>query len=444
MAPEVLFSSRKVMHLLTSKPWRAVATTNSTEKALVACTHESFGILAHCGLLFLWFAASATGIADTSVTNRPPKRESGWFYIHDEVPKVPWSIHILRIERSHRELEFCTTLGQGRTLGMSTVSEQIKSLAPELGQPIAAINGDFYNKHEGYPGDPRDLQIHQGELVSSPAGHACFWIDAAGNPQMTNIVSRLRVIWPDGTATPLGLNEARPNDGAVLYTSAMGTSTHTSDGIEMILASATNSAWLPLQAGRLYRAVVREVRRAGDTRLSVNSPVLSIGPDLASRLPQSGQHTILRIATETVPDLTGVKTAVGGGPTLVRDGNAMEWHGFQMRHPRTAIGWNRDFIFMVEVDGRQSDLSVGMTLPELAAYMIKLGCEQAINLDGGGSATLWVCGNVMNSPSEGQERPGANALVLVQRRDDAARSSDPRHVAVRSGVLAPGRPSAQD
>ena len=74
-------------------------------------------------------------------------------------------------------------------------------------------------------------------------------------------------------------------------------------------------------------------------------------------------------------------------------------------------------MFHVEVDGRQSGLSVGMTLPELAAYMQKLGCEQAMNLDGGGSATLWVCGNVMNSPSEGQERPGANTLVVFRRAE---------------------------
>ena len=56
-----------------------------------------------------------------------------------------------------------------------------------------------------------------------------------------------------------------------------------------------------------------------------------------------------------------------------------------------------------------------MTLQELAAYMIKLGCQTAINLDGGGSATFWVYGNVMNSPCYGYERPMANALVLVQK-----------------------------
>src|SRR5437762_2235326 len=323
--------------------------------------NESFGFLGRCGFLFLSLAWSMAGIAGESVTNGPPKHDFGWSYIHDEIPEVPWSVHIFRIERSHHELEFCTTLGNGQTLGMSTVSEQVKRLPSGLGKPVAAINGDFYNKQEGYPGDPRDLQIYRGELVSGPTGHTCFWVDTAGNPRMTNIVSRCRVIWPDGTATPFGINEERPNDGAVLYTSCVGTSTHTSGGVEFVLESTTNSAWLPLRAGQTYEARVREVQRSGDARLRANSLVLSIGPKLAADLPKVEQRALLRIATETVPDLTGVNAAIGGGPTLVRDGRAMEWHGFQMRHPRAALGWNKDFIFMVEVDGRQSNLSVGMS-----------------------------------------------------------------------------------
>ena len=358
------------------------------------------------------------GAAGSVVTNQPPKHDSGWRYFHDEAPEIPWSIHILKIEHSHHDLEFCTTLGKGDALGMGTVSEQVKNLPRELGQPLAAVNGDFYNKEEGYVGDPRDLQIHRGEVVSGPAGHVCFWVDAAGNPQMTNVVSRFRVIWADGTTTPFGLNEERPNNGAVLYTAALGKSTHTSGGLELILERATTNLWLPLQAGQTYQARVRAVSRSGDTPLNADLLVLSFGSGLASHLPKVEPGTVLRIATETSPDFKEVTTAIGGGPTLVRDGKAMQWGGIQLRHPRAAIGWNKEYVFMVEVDGRQSRLSVGMTFPELAAYMIKLGCEQAMNLDGGGSATLWVCGNVMNSPSEGEERPGANALVLLQKKGD--------------------------
>jgi len=56
-----------------------------------------------------------------------------------------------------------------------------------------------------------------------------------------------------------------------------------------------------------------------------------------------------------------------------------------------------------------------MTTQELSDYMISLGCDSAMSLDGGGSATCWVYGQVMNRPSEGFERPMANALVLVQK-----------------------------
>jgi exopolysaccharide biosynthesis protein len=112
--------------------------------------------------------------------------------------------------------------------------------------------------------------------------------------------------------------------------------------------------------------------------------------------------------------MTGSRTAIGGGPALVRGGTALTFSGLQPRHPRTAVGWNKDYFFLVEVDGRQKN-SVGMSLPELATYMAtKLGCDEANNLDGGGSATMWVYGNVMNSPSEGRERPAANALVVVR------------------------------
>ena len=106
---------------------------------------------------------------------------------------------------------------------------------------------------------------------------------------------------------------------------------------------------------------------------------------------------------------------------LVHLGREQHWPGEKAangyllpRHPRTAIGFNSRYFFMVEVDGRQKDLSMGMSFAELAAFMKRLGCTEAMNLDGGGSATFWLNGRIMNSPSDKHERPLANALVIVQ------------------------------
>jgi exopolysaccharide biosynthesis protein len=88
------------------------------------------------------------------------------------------------------------------------------------------------------------------------------------------------------------------------------------------------------------------------------------------------------------------------------------------RHPRTAVGVadsGRTLILAV-VDGRKPERSVGMSLDELADLMLRLGCEDALNLDGGGSSTL-VMRNpqtqelvTMNAPSDGKPRPVANIL----------------------------------
>jgi len=363
-------------------------------------------------VLLLWAAA----VTSSQASNQSGRFEHGFSYSHDEVKEVPWSIHVLKIERARNDLEFQTTLGQGNTLGMGLVSEQARALPAKIGKPLAAINGDFYRTSKNYAGDPEGLQIIDGELVSAPLPtRVCLWIDAAGIPHRTNVLSEFKVTWPDNTTIPFGLDQARANDEAVLYTSVIGKSTHTSGGVELVLARKADGLWLPLRIGQSYTGEVREVRESGDTPVSRELMVLSLGPKLAARVPKVSRGAILKISTATVPDLNGAKVAIGGGPTLVLGGSAKPFPGFQPRHPRTAIGWNKDFYFMVEVDGRQRNLSVGMTLPELANYMIKLGCDEAMNFDGGGSATMWVLGNIMNSPSEGHERPAANALVLVHK-----------------------------
>ncbi len=369
-----------------------------------------------CSLLACWPL-----LGGQATPNEPAKPERWFQYTNDVIEDVPLSIHVVRVERSHHDYEFCTTLGKGSVLGMAIVSEQVKSLPADCGQPLAAINGDFYEKSEKYMGRPRDVQIHMGEVISTPAGHTCFWMDPQGIPHMTNVFSRFRVVWPEGKATPIGLNQLREDDAAVLYTSVVGTSTRTTGGFDLILERSTNSAWLPLKIGQVYSCKIRAVRNSGDAPLTPETMVLSIGPGLTSRVPVVHPGEELRIATETTPDLSGAEVAIGGGPTLVQDGKPMQWPGFiHIRHPRTALGWSKDYIFMVEVDGRQSNLSVGMTFPELASYLVKLGCSQAMNLDGGGSATLWTLGAVRNSPSEGDERPSPNALVLVKKKTAAA------------------------
>src|SRR5262249_54962670 len=148
--------------------------------------------------------------------------------------------------------------------GMTTLSEQVKALPAALGRPIVAINGDFYKTDpKPYAGDPQGLQILQGELISGPSDHACFWIDGESKPHTAIVQSSFRVTWPEGTTTPFGLNEERPGDGAVLYTPTLGRSTGTkSGGRELVLEAVDQQHWLPLRVGVKLRARVQEIREA--------------------------------------------------------------------------------------------------------------------------------------------------------------------------------------
>ncbi|NLC57220.1 MAG: phosphodiester glycosidase family protein [Armatimonadetes bacterium] len=343
-----------------------------------------------------------------------PEVVAGLEYVHERIGDVPWAIHVVKIDRSRPEFRLATTLARGTILGLSPLTEQIRALPPALGQPVAAVNADFFWIRPGpYQGDPSGLQILHGELVSA-AGGPSFWIDREGKPRLGEVTTKLRARWPGGAETPLGLNQERAEDAAVLYTPSLGASTRTTGGRELVLESVPDHPWLPLRVGPTCSARVREIREAGDTPLQPGSMVLSLGPKLQASLPEVRPGDQVSLLVETEPDLSGVEVAIGGGPILVHEGKAGEWAPPQPRHPRTAIGWNDRHLMLVVVDGRRRGFSEGMTFPELAALMQRLGCTEAINLDGGGSSTLWLGGKVVNLPSDGRERAIANGLVVLR------------------------------
>jgi exopolysaccharide biosynthesis protein len=106
-----------------------------------------------------------------------------------------------------------------------------------------------------------------------------------------------------------------------------------------------------------------------------------------------------------------------GGRVLTDDpGENIQAAFSETRHPRTAAGIRPDGRWvLVVVDGRQDSISVGMSLAELAELMLELGCSDALNLDGGGSSTMYFEKVVRNSPSDGRERPISDAILVLPR-----------------------------
>jgi hypothetical protein len=86
------------------------------------------------------------------------------------------------------------------------------------------------------------------------------------------------------------------------------------------------------------------------------------------------------------------------------------------RYPRAALGLSAGEVIAVVCDGRADD-EAGLTMAELATAMAELGAESAINLDGGGSASLVVGGALVNTPREehGLELVGGREVATVLR-----------------------------
>lgn len=347
----------------------------------------------------------------------------GLEYVHWQEKTAPWSIHVAKFDWRRNEFKLVTTTSTNHLLGLSPSTEQIKAIPAAEGHPLAVLNGDFFSWPKGpYQGDPEGLQICHGELISSPTASnpkkdrgQVFWMDTHDKPQLARVHSKFAVVWPNGKRTPFSLNEGRTNDTAVLCTPLAGASTRLTYGVEYVLEPVRNKPLLPLKPGEVYLARVRAISRT-DTAIPTNGLVLSVGSKLLSSIPKVRVGDILVLSTGTTPDLRGVDHAIGGGPVFLRHGKLVDFPHPLERHPRTALGWNDESFFFVVVDGRRKDVSVGMTFVELANEMKRLGCTDAMNLDGGGSAMLWVNGAIRNQPSENRERPCANALVLLTKK----------------------------
>ncbi|GAB4117371.1 MAG: hypothetical protein Kow001_17640 [Acidobacteriota bacterium] len=278
------------------------------------------------------------------------------------------------------------------------------------------VNGGFFRIGEPDDGDPAGVLKINGSWVSdAPIPRGALGWTADGRQVL---IGRLVTRWTldlAGTSWPIGgLNRSRRDSELVVFTRHYGLSTRTAGGLELVVSD-----------GR-----VAAVQVGGDAAIPAVGWVVSFGPRLEAPTVEVGSEARL------VPSIDGPDShldwevmdfVVGGTPVLVRDGRPVTDFSEEgvrrdfvlQRHPRTAVGVRDDgrWVFVV-VDGRRPEFSVGMTLAELAELMVSLGCRQALNLDGGGSSTFFLYGQVVNRPSDlAGERPVSDGILVLPPGD---------------------------
>ena len=119
------------------------------------------------------------------------------------------------------------------------------------------------------------------------------------------------------------------------------------------------------------------------------------------------------------------ENGIGGGPLLLKDGELRNTFKFELfdgssgigptvRAPRTAIGVTpekRLVLFVCEGRNQTPDVP-GFTTEEVAGILKDYGCSDAINLDGGGSSLMLVCGKELIKPSDGKQRSVGSCVFV--------------------------------
>lgn len=121
-----------------------------------------------------------------------------------------------------------------------------------------------------------------------------------------------------------------------------------------------------------------------------------------------------------------MKTAVGGGPVLLQNGNIEITNNEELKfagkaindkHPRTAMGYTGDNkLVILVIEGRNPGKAEGATLIQQAQIFKDLGCREAINLDGGGSSCMLVNGKETIKVSDASGQRPVPAVFIIRKK----------------------------
>jgi len=359
---------------------------------------------------YIWLA-NAQSQPETTVVRTV---EDGVVHRHILRKAGPWNIHVLSIDLTCPELDIVAGLALDSLLGRETTSSIATRNSNADQTVIAAINADFFNMKTG----EADMnQVVEGEIIKGVKKplRSQFGSGYSRTSSIEAFMFEGSAITRHGVIRLDGVNIAA--DSAIVLLNRYSKWPE-GNGATFVALKFARMAGDTIITLAITNEGTAEQRRIGD---SVYVLLATKRTELNGITPSD----TVRLVLGFLPKTEHLKTLVGGLPAIVRDGEiiardsmpGMSRRFTEARHPRTGVGFSKDgkTLFFVTVDGRQES-SVGMTLVEFAELMREFGCNTALNLDGGGSTTMVINGEVVNSPSDPTgERPVANVLMVVKR-----------------------------
>jgi hypothetical protein len=334
---------------------------------------------------------------------------------------VKQQVHILQIDP--HQFEIIGAHAKEKALGRETVATIARRH-----QAIAAINGGFFKMGEAIDGLPAGILKIQGQWYGIAYRYrgAIGWSNHTHQAMIDRIQTKTSVYLNHQKFPVHSVNQPLLPKKAILYTNAYGKQ----------IQSAPGGYDIVIQDNRIL-----DIKPSGNTKIPAGGYVYCIGSKVITPNHPINIGNAATVNIETIPQLLKehtmawqmVDNIIGGTPLLLFRNKIILDHSLErlrspfimQRHARTAVGIlnNGHWLFVV-VEQNAFTGNPGMTIPELAVFMEKMGCEYALNLDGGGSSTLYINNNVVNHPIGDKDedygietlRPISDAILILPRK----------------------------
>lgn len=319
-----------------------------------------------------------------------------------------WNINVIRIDMEDEYTELKGIFNEEGIHKRDKVSSMV-----DKHNAVAAVNGDYFN-YSPLPSSMGTL-INDGEVISSPIELAyalpSFYLTES-NVGNVGYLDRNIVVSNTTNQKRLIVNTLNKVDK------------------ELTTLTLLNKHWGAQSIGNRFHKdlvevvvennIVKDVR-TGQEAVTIpkeNGYVIAGRGRAAEGLLEFNKGDQVDLTVETTPSADAIKFAIGGGSIILKNGELsltnINSTGLQ---PRTGIGVNKDNteMILVTIDGRDTSFK-GVSQETFGALMKELGAYHALNLDGGGSTAMAIKpagdekSQVVNKPSEGQERPVVNSV----------------------------------
>ena len=269
---------------------------------------------------------------------------------------------------------------------------------------IVAINAGYFKPQTG---TPLGTLVIDGKVLTGPiynrVGIGFFEKDGVVSYMMDNTGIDILAYTKSSTLKIDNINQPRMSQNhTLLYTKEWG----------KISPPPPKNGYNMLIDGNFITKI-----SANPIEINENEVVVSSSKEKISAFAKDKE---VYINTDITGKLKNANHIIAAGPYLVKnseifvDIKKQKFEAIAGKNPRSALGYTKDGnLIIVTIDGREKT-SVGMTLTELANLMKKIGCTDAMNLDGGSSSALYVKNKIVNDAINKEGALVSNSLIIKE------------------------------